>query len=102
METINSDTMKSLRAGLRGLGENPAARDMLDYLENCDSRLSAWRFLGACYLTHRGFLRSPGTADIARKHMAELRQVAEMLNRCGAENPEKFSLDDLDKFGEDA
>ncbi len=37
METIDADTMKALRDGLRGPGEIPAALDLLDYLDNCDS-----------------------------------------------------------------
>lgn len=102
METIDANTMKALRDGLRGLGEIPAALDLLDYLDNCDSCRGVWRFLGACYLTHRGFLQSPGTAETARKRMAELRQVAEAVKRCGVANPERVSFDRLDRFGEEA
>ena len=111
METAN-DRMNALRAGLLGMGESSAAGDFLDYLKFCDSARGIRRFLGICYLTHHSFLvmtekekpaspESAGTAEIARKNMADLRKIAEILDRCGVENPEGISLDVIDRDGQE-
>lgn len=101
------DKMKSLRAGLLGLSESSAAKDFLDYLEQCKTPRLLWQFLGMSYLLHRGYLfitekgeADPGMKEAAGKNMRDLRKIAEMLDRCGVENPEKISLDTIDECAE--
>lgn len=118
MENIPADKLISLRAGLLALREHPeeellaatpeehaAVYDFLDFLDGANaSSQGIWRYLGLCYLTVSSCLRSADKISQeneknARLEMAELRRIADVLKRCGIENPEGISPDVIDREG---